>query len=179
MSRLKKLPIKISAGLGLSMIDRAVKERLLPSRCTSADLAGIQAYFEANGGDRCFYCDAQEPTRWDHLHAVSKGGDTMPGNLVPACARCDDSKQDRDVHEWVASTSPYRPAPERLGALQQKIEAYRQHFSYTPVEFSQRLSPAQRETYARFRAEMDVLRRHLEAEGLIAGKGNQKKRGKQ
>ena len=177
MSRLGKLPIKMSAGLGLSMIDRAVKEKLLPSRCTPADLAEIRAYFEANGGDRCFYCDALEPTRWDHLHAVSKGGDTMPGNLVPACARCDDSKQDRDVEGWIASTSRHRPHPERLASLQHKIGAYRQHFHYEPVEFAQRLSPGQQDTYARFRAEIDALRRHLEAEGLIGAKGKRKKGG--
>lgn len=170
MTRLTKLPIKMSAGLGLSMIDRAVKEHF-SERCKHTDLAVVHEYFAAQGGVRCFYCDALEPTRWDHLHSVSRGGDTMPGNLVPACGRCDDSKQHRDVEEWVASTSPHRPPAERLPDLLVRIEAYRQHFSYVPVEFEQRLSPEQLGRYRRFREEIDALRRHLESDGLMKPKG--------
>lgn len=167
MSRLTKLPVKMSAGLGLSMIDRAVKERMLGLRCTKAELAVLRDHFLASDGDRCFYCNGPEPKRWDHLHPVSRGGATMPGNLVPACPRCDDSKQDRDVAEWVASTSPHRPPPERLGLLLSKIDAYRKQFQYEPAEFESRLTPEKRESYSRFRAQIDALRRHLEVEGLI------------
>lgn len=166
MTRLSKLPIKMSAGLGLSMIDRAVKESFT-SRCATADLTKLRAYFESTGGINCFYCEASEPSRWDHLHAVSRGGDTMPGNLVPACARCDDSKQDRDVDEWVKSNSKYRPLLDCLAGLQKKIAAYQEHFSYVPVEFEQRLSPEQLARYRRFKNEIDALRRLLEYEGLL------------
>ena len=167
MKRLEKLPNRMSAGLGLSMIDRAVKEKMLPPRCTQEDLASLRAYFEANGTHRCFYCDAPEPMRWDHLHPVSKGGDTAPGNLVPACPRCDDSKQDRDVTAWIASKSRHRPPPERLDALLRKIEAYRKRFPYEPVAFESRLPSGQLESYMRFREQIAALRRHLEQEGLI------------
>lgn len=166
MTRLSKLPIKISAGLGLSIIDRAVKESFAV-RCATADLAQLRVYFEAEGTVRCFYCDASEPNRWDHLHAVSRGGDTTPGNLVPACGRCDDSKQDRDVGEWVRSTSRHRPPETRLPELQARILAYQKHFAYVPVEFEQRLSPEDLSRYRRFRDEVEALRRHLESEGLL------------
>lgn len=169
--RLKKLPIKMSAGLGLSMIDRAVKEHFV-ERCKRTELAAVHEYFAAQGEVLCFYCGASEPTRWDHLHSVSRGGDTMPGNLVPACGRCDDSKQHRDVEEWVAGKSPHRPSADRLPDLLARIEAYRQHFSYMPVEFEQRLSPEQLRRYRRFREEIDALRRHLESDGLIKAKGS-------
>ena len=166
MTRLRKLPIKVSAGLGLSLIDRAVKEAFA-ARCLVSDLEDLRSYFEAGGEIRCFYCDAPEPTRWDHLHAVTRGGDTVPGNLVPACGRCDDSKQDRDIDEWVHGTSRQRPPPERLAGLQDKIAAYRERFAYEARTFEARLSPDQLARYQRFRTEIDTLRRHLESEGLL------------
>ena len=148
------------------MIDRAVKEAFAV-RCRATDLEQLHAYFKEDGQIRCFYCDAPEPTRWDHLHAVARGGDTVPGNLVPACGRCDDSKQDRDVEQRARSTSPHRPPLERLPQLQARIAAYRQTFPYEPSEFEAPLSPEQRASYQRFRAEIDTLRRHLESEGVL------------
>lgn len=166
MTRLRKLPTKISAGMGLSLIDRAVKEAFA-ARCMASDLEDLRSYFEVGGEILCFYCDAPGPTRWDHLHAVTRGGDTVPGNLVPACGRCDDSKQDRDIDEWVRSTSRHRPPSGRLPALQDKVATYRERFAYTAQAFEARLSPDQRARYQRFRAEIDTLRRHLETEGLL------------
>jgi hypothetical protein len=52
---LDKLPIKISAGLGLSMIDRSVKE-MHARRCTKTELQTIRKYFQDNGGLKCIYC---------------------------------------------------------------------------------------------------------------------------
>lgn len=49
---------------------------------------------------RCAYC-ADPATTWDHIHPVSKGGRTAPGNVVPACHPCNSSKKDRDVAEWL------------------------------------------------------------------------------
>lgn len=166
MTHLRKLPIKVSAGLGLSLIDRAVREAFAV-RCMASDLEQLRTYFESCGEIRCFYCDAHEPTRWDHLHAVTRDGDTVPGNLVPACGRCDDSKQDRDIDEWVRSTSRHRPPAERLSALQAKVAAYRERFAYNAQAFEARLSPDERARYRRFRTEIDTLRRHLESEGLL------------
>lgn len=156
----------MSAGFGLSMIDRAVKESFA-SRCRAADLASLRDYFAGDGSLTCFYCGAPGPSRWDHLHPVSRGGDTVPGNLVPACGRCDDSKQARTVEEWVASRSPHRPPVERLAALLAGIEHYRQRFPYEPRGFDEKLSPQQREDYRRFREEIDALRTHLEQAGLL------------
>lgn len=170
MTRSLKLPTKFSAGLGLSLIDRAVKESFA-ARCSLSELAEVEAYFEANGGMLCFYCRSPDPSRWDHLHAVTRGGDTVPGNLVPACGRCDDSKQHRDVEEWAAGSSQYRPAPNRLPEILRRIEAYRRHFPYTPREFDEKLTDEQRERYARFRHEIDALRAHLESAVLITATG--------
>lgn len=163
---LEKLPTKMSAGLGLSMIDRSVKE-LHASRCTMPELDQIRQYFAANGGLICIYCQSDKPNRWDHLHPVSRGGDTVPGNLVPACGRCDDSKQDREVEEWVKGKSPHRPAAEQLPRILTAINAYRVRFNYLPIPFDQKLTSTQLATYRAFQLELQALRKHLQTAGLL------------
>ena len=163
---LLKLPIKMSAGLGLSLIDRAVKE-YFAARCSSADLDGVREYFSSLGPLQCIYCGSDNPIRWDHLHSVSRGGDTVPGNLVPACQRCDDSKQNKDIEEWANGKSKYRPSLDRLPQIKAAIAAYQARFSHLPSEFASKLSPDQHAKYSRFRKEIDSLRAHLQSEGLL------------
>jgi 5-methylcytosine-specific restriction endonuclease McrA len=163
---LLKLPIKMSAGLGLSLVDRAVKESFAV-RCKQEDLERIRHYFLGLGALRCLYCGSGNPDRWDHLHAVSRGGDTVPGNLVPACQRCDDSKQDKDVDEWAKGQSKHRPPLEYLPRIQAEVRAYQAHFSHEPREFEEKLSADELAKYKRFRREIDALRAHLKAEGLL------------
>lgn len=163
---LEKLPTKMSAGFGLSMIDRAVKESFA-DRCPTAQLSQIRRYFEANGGLSCLYCRQAPATRWDHLHPVSRGGDTVPGNLVPACGSCDDSKQDRDVEDWLASASEKRPPIGEQARIVAEVEAYRTHFQYVPRSFEDKLSPQQLVTYRAFQEELRALRSHLEAANLL------------
>lgn len=163
---LLKLPIKMSAGLGLSLLDRAVKESFA-ERCAKSDLERVRQYFLDSGDFRCLYCGSDKPSRWDHLHAVSRGGDTVPGNLVPACQRCDDSKQDKDVEEWARGKSKHRPSLEALPRIQAEIQAYQAHFAHEPKEFEAKLSEAQLAKYKRFRKEIDALRIHLQTEGLL------------
>jgi hypothetical protein len=161
-----KLPTKMSAGLALSLLDRAVKESFA-ERCTAEDLERVRQYFLGIGPLRCLYCGAENSTRWDHLHSVSRGGDTVPGNLVPACQRCDDSKQNRDVAEWIRGKSKHRPPLDALPRIEREIKAYQAHFTHEPKEFELKLSEVQRAKYARFRKEIDALRKHLQSEGLL------------
>lgn len=156
----------MSAGLGLSLIDRAVKESFA-ARCTRQDLERIRSYFLGLGELRCLYCGSDKPSRWDHLHAVSRGGDTVPGNLVPACQRCDDSKQDKDIDEWARGKSKHRPSLEDLPRIQTEIRAYQSYFGHEPEELEAKLSAEQLEKYKRFRKEIDALRTHLQTEGLL------------
>ena len=52
---------------------------------------------------RCAYCDAPAET-WDHVVPVAKGGQTEPDNILPSCIRCNSSKRDRDLDEWLEAT---------------------------------------------------------------------------
>lgn len=52
---------------------------------------------------QCAYCDHPAQT-WDHVVPVTKGGQTTPDNILPACGACNSSKRDRDLLEWLDAT---------------------------------------------------------------------------
>ncbi|WP_143616952.1 HNH endonuclease [Streptomyces alkaliphilus] len=52
----------------------------------------------ANGG-KCVYCDGRAETM-DHVIPWSRGGPDDHYNLVPACDKCNDSKNDKTPIEW-------------------------------------------------------------------------------
>lgn len=49
---------------------------------------------------KCAYC-LQVANSWDHIVPISQGGRTTPGNIVPACNKCNSSKNNQDVFEWM------------------------------------------------------------------------------
>jgi len=163
-----KLPAKMYPGFGLSMLDRAVKE-FFAKRCSSEELVPLTKHFLGEGNVLlCIYCEKNEATRWNHFDPVSKGGDSTPGNLVPACGRCDDSKQDMTIEEWAAGKGKYRVDGARVQAILARIERYREMFAYEPVTFESKLSPVQRAIYQRFREKLGALREQMRADGLIS-----------
>jgi hypothetical protein len=164
---MRKLPTKMYPGFGLSMLDRAVKE-FFAARCGKEELVSLTEHFLRDGAVHCIYCGTASATRWDHLFPVSKGGDSSPGNLVPACGRCDDSKQDRTIPEWAASKSKHRPSAERVRAIEARLAEYRGAFTYAAREFEAKLTPAQLAVYRRFRQELDALRDQMRLDGLIS-----------
>jgi hypothetical protein len=104
------------------------------------------------------------------LHPVSRGGDTVPGNLVPACGGCDDSKQDREVEEWIQGTSPKRPSSDQSNRIHTAIRRYQTKFPYKPRPFEKKLSPKERVAYLAFQSELSALRSHLQSAGLLKAK---------
>ena len=57
---------------------------------------------------KCAYCD-NDATTWDHVIPVSKGGQTVKGNMLPACCRCNSSKRDRNIDEWLDKAPMIKP----------------------------------------------------------------------
>jgi hypothetical protein len=164
---MRKLPAKMYPGFGLSMLDRAVKE-FFAARCGKEDLLRLTQHFVRDGAVHCIYCGDSLASRWDHLHPVSKGGDSSPGNLVPACGRCDDSKQDRTIAEWAASRSKHRPSAERVKAIESRLAEYRQAFTYSARDFEAKLKSSELAVYRRFRSKLDALREQMRLDGLIS-----------
>ena len=64
--------------------------------------------------NKCAYCGAPATTD-DHVIALSQGGTDTPANIVPACNRCNCSKQSKPVEAWYLSQSFFDP--ERLAAI--------------------------------------------------------------
>jgi hypothetical protein len=126
---MRRLPSKMSPGLALSLLDRAVKEHF-GQRCTSADRKLIADYFLRDGALKCIYCGAV-PTRWDHYHPVSLGGDTGPGNLLPACGSCDDSKGKKTLEELARGKGKHRPNICKLPRISAEVRAYQRRCGHT------------------------------------------------
>jgi 5-methylcytosine-specific restriction endonuclease McrA len=51
----------------------------------------------------CAYCGSQESIQADHVVPIARGGTHSIGNLVAACARCNQSKGSKFLTEWKRS----------------------------------------------------------------------------
>ncbi|MBM5823017.1 HNH endonuclease [Cyanobium sp. N.Huapi 1H5] len=59
-------------------------------------------------GRRCIYCgEASESI--DHVHPLSRGGQSITENCVPACLGCNGRKGDSDAFVWYRSQPFYDP----------------------------------------------------------------------
>lgn len=78
-------------------------------------LAPIPAWWAAETriafGGKCAYGCGQDANTWDHIWPVSRGGISAPGNLAPACASCNSSKNNRNPAPWVERGTTSMPNP--------------------------------------------------------------------
>jgi len=59
-------------------------------------------------GRRCLYCgEASESI--DHVHPLSRGGQSITENCVPACLGCNGRKGDSDAFVWYRTQPFYDP----------------------------------------------------------------------
>ena len=80
-----------------------------------------KAYF----GNRCAYCGvSSDVLSQDHFIPLSKGGSYTKDNIIPACIRCNSSKNNTDFKEWFTKQEFYNF--DRL----QKIEDYLKEIEY-------------------------------------------------
>lgn len=83
-------------------LQRAILEGVLEDNYSEEEYKAALRFF---GG--CAFCGAQPAPRMDHLIPVRNAGDFVRNNVVPACQQCDDSKGQKEYHEWMRnSTSP-------------------------------------------------------------------------
>ena len=57
----------------------------------------------------CAYCGGDGRLHLDHVVPLSRGGMHTPGNLVPACERCNHSKRAQPVEAWYLSQPFFDP----------------------------------------------------------------------
>lgn len=151
-------PQRTTPGFSFSMVQRCLRDCIAERQFGQAEMKEAVAFF---GAAECVYCGAAPIQRWDHLVAVSKGGDTVLGNVVPACARCDDSKRDMPYAEWALGDAPRSPRSRGVPDIERRlkrIEAYAVHYEYLPALPAERLSEAEMEQWQRIQEDLGRLR---------------------
>lgn len=125
-------------------------------------------------GGRCIFCDGAETKENrgivpDHLIPVTRFGELVIGNTVPACQTCNDSRGDGDWRPFVRAKFPGNPE-EQIG----RIEEYLKQHPYHPPSPETALSLDERAEYLQLLKEWDVLLQkarllHSSAEGRRKG----------
>lgn len=86
----------------LSSVRSELKRRALKAKNAIGDVSAkaLQARIDFYG-NKCAYCDGPYQ-HIDHVIALARGGKHCPANLRPACVRCNTSKKDKPLSEWLA-----------------------------------------------------------------------------
>jgi len=69
----------------------------------------------------CAFCGNKSTTRMDHQVPVIKLGDFIRKNVVPSCQICDDSKGQREYHDWMRNSASPKSLRKR-GFNEKQIE---------------------------------------------------------
>jgi len=174
----KELPLtpsRTTTGFAFSILDRAIREGIANRKFGKAEKEKVLEFF-SNHPPECAYCGSKDVKRWDHIVPIRSGGDTVLGNMVLACARCDDSKQHFEFEEWMTGSSRFSPQSIGVKDFQnriRKIKSYMDHFGYQPRSLDERLDPVEREkldeileSIGKIRFELEeLIRNHREATG--------------
>lgn len=161
---LPRAPQRTTPGFSFSMINRALTE-CLGKRQFGVKEQEAAARFFGNGEPECAFCGSTDIRRWDHLVAVMEDGETVPGNMVPACARCDDSKRHLPFDEWMRGDAPQSPTTRGIPDVErriERIEAFRRENDYAVRLLESRLTREEWETLESIRSRLDTLRREVD-----------------
>lgn len=99
---------------------RSARKAELVSTLTQTEWQSALAHF----GHRCAYCGAfAETLQQEHVIPLSAGGGYVVENIVPACARCNLSKRDSCLTEWMVGRGLAFVLPEALARLSGYFES--------------------------------------------------------
>lgn len=119
-------------------VRRGLREIVAPDhRVSKQEWALALAEFDGT----CAYCGATATAENrgivpDHLVAVTDFGELVPGNIVPACQSCNDSRGNKPWREFLANRFP-ADAANRVA----RIERYIAVHNYSPRSPEASLSP--------------------------------------
>lgn len=166
-NKLPRVPSRTTPGFAFSYIERALLDCLGDRQFGQSEISEVIEFFGSNPPE-CVFCGNPEIERWDHLVPIKKGGETLLGNMVPACRTCDDSKRDLPFDEWILSNSPSSPKTRGIIDIDERIERikdYVQHFKYQVCPLENRLEPDEIEKLVEIRSTTQLLRQEID--GLI------------
>jgi hypothetical protein len=154
-------PQRTTPGFSFSIVERSLRDCIAERKFGAPEKAFAAEFF----GGTCAFCGASPIQRWDHLVAVSQGGDTVLGNMVPACNKCDDSKAHHPFDEWALGDAPGSPRTRGVTDLEAKLARIREYvamFEYVAREPEERLTPDELKQYALIRSDLQRLRRDVD-----------------
>ena len=120
--RLPRAPQRTTPGFSFSIVRRSLLDCVSVRQFGRPEMAQVLSFF---GSDppTCVYCGSIDVARWDHLVPVMSGGDTVVGNMVPACRQCDDSKRNLSAAEWASGASAGSPKSRGVPDVEQRLRA--------------------------------------------------------
>ena len=90
---------------------RRANQKNLPSNLTTQQWENIKETFNHS----CAYCGNNNLNlHQEHFVPLNKGGEYTINNIIPACAHCNFSKQDKDFFEWYPKQKKYSEKREKF-----------------------------------------------------------------
>src|SRR5207245_2472083 len=92
-----KVPGRMTPSFAFGYLERAIQEGLGRRAFRRSEVERAIDFF----GEplTCVFCGNEKVTLWEHLVPVARGGETVLGNMVPSCQRCNDSKHHKHFDE--------------------------------------------------------------------------------
>jgi len=178
--KLPAVPQRTTPGFAFSIVNRALLDCIANRRFGAREIAELLAFF-GEDPPACAFCGDRPISRWDHLVPVSSGGDTVLGNMVPACSACDDSKQHNPFEDWARGAAPGSPRSRGIADLEARVgrlHEYVAKYAYRARVPEERLSAEElakledlRADLAKVRAECDALVKMLRSRTRAANRG--------
>jgi 5-methylcytosine-specific restriction endonuclease McrA len=78
--------------------------RIKVDKISLRELAELKATFDG----KCAYCLCADAEAFDHVEPIARGGAHSLDNLVPACTRCNSSKNARTLMQWLRTPTARR-----------------------------------------------------------------------
>jgi hypothetical protein len=135
-------------------VARGLREIVAPRQTMSK--AQWQAVLEEFGG-LCIFCGhaGTEENRGivpDHLVPVTRFGELVIGNTVPACQSCNDSRGEKEWRPFLRATFPGDAEAQIL-----RVESHLSKFDYKPVSLEAALSASERKSYSALLKQWKVM----------------------
>lgn len=164
---LPKTPQRTTPGFAFSMMERVLKDCLARRRFGQAEKKQVLEFFGLSmESPKCVFCGSSDVKRWDHLVPIKEGGETVLGNMVPACEQCDDAMRGEPFNEWMLSDDRYSPTSLGIKGVNQRIKRikeYSRYFNYIPLSLEERLNEDELERLAVIRAKLQEIRSEIDA----------------
>lgn len=120
-----KTPLRVASRT--SAVANAFVQNVMPIiQPDDHDIAGALDALGSDGTE-CAYC-GNERTDWDHLMPLVKHGQptgyfTEPGNMIPSCGTCNQSKSGQDWRDWMLGNAAKSPTTRGLTDVAKRVAA--------------------------------------------------------